>query len=590
MRFVYSLVWRTTPGMIVWQSIVSLLQVFESFLFNVVFIKLIVQFLEMQYDVIHIVVLALVAILLKFSIAIINSIYLSKIKAIYAIRLSKYINMLLFKKALSLDLEQYEKKEFFDKYYKAMSQAYKKIEAVLTNSIQLMGNTLAAIIMVVYVVKIDPMLSLLIVVPLITSAAIKYMNKAQYILSMENMSLDREMGYINRVVYMKDYALELRLTDIFLCLKEKYLTASIKVQDNYKRYGKRLTFLRFISEYILTTLTILFSYLYIGRRYIYQQDIALGDFAVLVSAVSNMNFKVSSLLKNIFALQESGMYIRNIQDYLNIVPSIDKNTDGVTIDNNKEFYIKFDNVGFRYIESDVWALRNINIKISKGQKIAIVGSNGSGKSTFIKLLLRLYDVDIGNISINGIEINSLNLDAYRNMFAPVFQDYRLFAVSLMDNITMGTTTDKDRINEALHNVGLSDFVNSLDRGINSVFSKEIDEKGIVFSGGQSQKLALSRGFASNAEIIIFDEPSASLDPISEHTLFENIYNALRDKTVLFVSHRLTSTIRADKIIMFDKGEIVECGTHRELMEKKGAYYRMFNIQADAYREDGTCRV
>ncbi len=590
MRFVYSLVWQASPEMIIWQSVLSLLQVFESFLFGVLFIRIIVGFLEKQYDIIYVIAVALTALLFKIVIAILNSIYSCKNKVIYSLRLSRHINMLLYQKALSLDLEQYENKAFFDKYYRAVSQADSTMENVLMNGTQLICNTLAAMMMVAYVAYIDSMLLLLVVIPLITTAVIKYRNKIQYDLTMENLALSREMDYTNRVAYLKDYALELRLTDIFLCLKEKYLIASKTIQENDKKYGKKLTILRFISEYILTTLNILFSYLYIGWQFVYRQNILLGDFTVLVSAVSSMNYRVSSLLKNIYAMQESILYIQNMEEYLNEMPRIEKNENGVLADPEGRFSIQFEQVSFHYGDNDSMTLRDINIRMDKGEKIAIVGLNGSGKSTFIKLLLRLYDVNVGSIRINDTDIKSVNLDSYRNMFVPVFQDYKLFAVPLADNIAMGTPTDMAQIDKALMNVGLADYVKSLKKGIYSDITKEISDDGVILSGGQAQKLALSRCFASKGEVLIFDEPSASLDPKSEFLLFENIYKALDGKTVIFVSHRLTSTIRADKIIMFDKGRIVECGTHGELMKRKGQYFKMFNIQAQSYGEGGACQI
>lgn len=582
-KFVFDTARNATPKMIMWQSIISLLQAIESFVFNVILIKSVIMLLESKANILYVITLALFAIALKSCVVILNSIYTNKVKPICSIEISRYLDKKLYQKALTLDLEQYESKEFHDKYYQAISDAQNTVEKVLINSIELINNSLASIAIICYVISINAFLTIMIILPLITSSALKYSNNIRYKCNKDNLKLKREMDYVNRVSYLKDFALEVRLTNIFSSLKKRYDVASHQIIKNYLTYGKVLTIFRFVSDYMMTTFTIMFSYVYVGWLYIFKHNINFSDFAVLVSAISNMNFKVSCVLNNIYSIQDSTIYLKNIHEFLNEIPKISKNLNGFSIKQSEKFIINFKNVSFRYSENSEYAIQGINVSIKKGEKIAIVGKNGSGKSTFIKLLMRLYDVTDGCISINDMDIKCADLKSYRDLFSSVFQDFKLFAVSIKENISLGYDKSDEQLYHSLENVGLEKYIESLDDGLDSIVTKELDGNGVVLSGGQEQKLALARGFSTNANVIIFDEPSASLDPEAEAMLFENIYRFLGTKTVIFVSHRLTSAIRADKIVMMDKGKVIEVGRHEELMNAKGEYYRLFNIQAEAYR-------
>lgn len=581
--YVISLVWRACPKKLVWQSLISLLQALESFIFSILFIKYIVQVLEGSGTIYQVAVFSIAALLLKLVIAILNSYYTVKLKPLFDLQVSKYLQTMLFDKALSLDLAQYESKDFQGKYYKAVSNAEGTVENTVSNCIQLFSNMIAVISVLVYVITIDPVLMIMMLIPVTTTFALKISNKLRYKLNMENLESKRKMDYVNRVLYLKEYALELRLSNIFECLKDYYVKASGEIRLNYKTYGLRLSLLRTATDFVLTTFNLLFSYLYVGWRYIFVRNILLSDFAVLVSAINNLNGKVSNLINNIYALQDNWLYISNIEDFLSEKPMISKNQSESIISTDKEMQISFDRVSFRYNFSDFNVLSNINFTIRKNEKIAIVGRNGSGKSTLIKLLMRLYDATEGEISINGTNIKTINLEGYRNLFAPVFQDYKLFATSIEDNILLGNNTPS-AIDSALKYTGLYEKITSFENGPKTQLTKEFDCRGVVLSGGQNQKLALSRAFASKAPIIILDEPTASLDPEAEHLIYKNIYEKMRDKTVIFVSHRLTSTIMADKIIMMESGRMSESGTHNDLMKQKGSYYKLFQIQAESYRE------
>ena len=217
----------------------------------------------------------------------------------------------------------------------------------------------------------------------------------------------------------------------------------------------------------------------------------------------------------------------------------------------------------------------------------MVGHNGAGKTTLVKLLMRLYDVTEGEIQLNGRPIKEYKLKGYRNLFSVVFQDFKVFAVSVLENILLKadiTKEEKNRAVSGMKDAGIYDKVMSLEKGCETVLTKEFDENGAVLSGGETQKIAISRVFARDCPIAILDEPSSTLDPLAEYAMYEAMMNACRDKAVIFISHRLSSAVLADRVYLMEKGEIIESGTHRELLEKGGKYADMWSKQAEKYRK------
>ncbi len=247
--------------------------------------------------------------------------------------------------------------------------------------------------------------------------------------------------------------------------------------------------------------------------------------------------------------------------------------------------INIKNVSFRYHEGERNILENVNMTIKPNQKIAIVGSNGAGKSTLIKLLLRLYDVDSGCIEFGEQNIKNYDLKDFRKNVGVVFQDFNIYAAKISENIVMDNINkdEKHKVDIAIAKAGFQEIVSLLKEGTDTVLTKEFVEQGIDLSGGERQKLALARGFYKDANLILLDEPSSALDPISEYNLNQFIFETVEDKTVIFISHRLSTTKRADKIFMLEYGKVIEEGTHDELMKLDGKYAVMWKAQAQKYQ-------
>ena len=249
------------------------------------------------------------------------------------------------------------------------------------------------------------------------------------------------------------------------------------------------------------------------------------------------------------------------------------------------------NVSFRYQSMSKDALHHINLNIKKGEKIALVGKNGSGKTTLVHLLLRLYDPDQGQLLYNGLDIRKLELEVYRDRFGIVFQDFNLYADTIRNNLFLGgESKSEEEISQIIREFGLENKIRALPDGMDTQLTCELSEDGVLLSGGQSQALAICRIYLTDHDIFILDEPTSALDPMAEAKFFENIKNIAAEKTVLFISHRLSSAKIADRIYMMEDGEIVEYGTHAQLMELDQKYAEMFEIQSQYYSQEGLCGV
>ena len=238
-------------------------------------------------------------------------------------------------------------------------------------------------------------------------------------------------------------------------------------------------------------------------------------------------------------------------------------------------------MSFTYPGNDKPTLKNINLTVKPYEKIALVGYNGAGKTTLTNLLLRLYDVSDGSICIDGEDIRDVTVESHRNRFSAVFQDFQLFACNTGENVALSDKFDEEKVKEAL---GHSGFNKELKKGVFTELLREFDDEGRMLSGGESQKVAIARAFYKNCPYIILDEPSANLDPIAEYNLNQAMIEAAEQKTVIFISHRLSTTVNADRIYVMENGEIIESGSHEELMALGGTYSYMFNLQAEKYKD------
>ncbi|MDF2802460.1 MAG: transporter related, partial [Anaerocolumna sp.] len=311
---------------------------------------------------------------------------------------------------------------------------------------------------------------------------------------------------------------------------------------------------------------------------------SIADFSMYITAVTSLSILLKKGSEELAFIINEGQYVYDFYEFL----GRDLGEKGGEILAEKEtLEIVFDNVAFKYPGTENYIIKDLNFTIHKGEKLAIVGINGAGKSTLVKLMTGLFDVTEGEIRINGIPINRFNKKELYAMFSVVFQDINILAFSVAENIACSSEKmNEERVNKAIEKVGLLDKINQLPKKLNHPMLKVIDEEGVEFSGGESQKLAIARALYKDGNMVIMDEPTAALDALAEAEIYENFSELVKGKTAVYISHRLASTKFCDKIALFDKEGLKEYGNHEELMTKQGDYYNMFTIQGKYYKEEG----
>ena len=311
----------------------------------------------------------------------------------------------------------------------------------------------------------------------------------------------------------------------------------------------------------------------------------IGSVTQYIGAVTSLSGSLSLLVKALGDMRNNAAFLRTTFEFLDVPNDMYKGSLTVEKRSDRKYDIEFQNVGFRYPGSDAWALRGVSLKFRVGERLAVVGQNGSGKTTFIKLLCRLYDPTEGKILLNGIDISKYDYEEYMSIFSVVFQDFKLLAFSVGQNVAAKAEYDRERVTECLEKAGFGDRLQRMPDGTETCLYKDFDDKGVEISGGEAQKIALARALYKDAPFIVLDEPTAALDPVAEYEIYTKFNEIIGDKTAIFISHRLSSCRFCSDIAVFDHGKIVQRGSHDELVASDGKYRELWFAQAQYYVED-----
>ncbi len=488
----------------------------------------------------------------------------------------------LYAKAKNVELSCYEDPDFYNRYTMAMDGAEEKITAIIRGMIGAVIGTAASASVFYMMYEIDHYAMLFIISPLIGNFLFGNLkNRYEFKRYQEQAPNEKVLNYVSRMMYLPDGAKEIRLSNVFSLLRKQYGEATkdnVKIAHKYAFKNANMNFWR-----ITFTFTVIFEgvLLYAIYRNRVSGTISLANLTIMTSLMVAMTWILIRVFENVMEVLKNGMFINNLKGFLEYEEKIPEDLDGEMPE--AEFKsLEFKNVSFSYKDKEI--IHDLSFKINKGEIAALVGHNGAGKTTIIKLMLRLYDPDSGVILYNGKDIKTYNLKAYRDIFATTFQDFKLFGMTVKENVLMGRhyENEDELVKEALKKADVLERIEALDDGIDSVMTKEFDENGAVLSGGESQKVAVARTFIKDAPMKIFDEPSSALDPIAEYELFNSIIGEGQDHTMLFISHRLSSVKNCDKVFMLENGTLIEEGTHAELMEKNGSYAAMYKKQAMNY--------
>ena len=457
-----------------------------------------------------------------------------------------------------------------------------------TEIVDLIGNIISSIISFAVsfsiITYLNPLLIVLIlVIVYINSRMVKWQTLKRFELREEFSKHQRKNWSLTYTYMLIDfsYAKEIRLYNIAEFLLKKLNSSqrdmnATTFKNNQNR--NKVNLVLYITEFIQSAAV----YVYLIYKVLIGA-LSIGYMTICLSAAQRFSGSVSSIVNAYMALSERTMEIKEWQDFLNIPIKEKKGTMIPVIDENS--YIEFHNVSFQYPGSDIFAIKNLNLKLSCTKKLCIVGENGSGKSTFIKLLLRLYEPTSGEILLNGVNITEYNYELYTKLFAPVFQDFSTYELTLKENVALDEKCDDVKFHKACMSSNIQSLIDKLAKGAETQIGKEIDPEGIEPSGGEGQRIAIARACYHGGEIFILDEPTAALDPMAEYEIYTQFSNIITDKCAILITHRLSAVQLADKVAVFDDGHVAEYGTHSELYAKGGIYTEMFDKQAKFYRDE-----
>ena len=409
------------------------------------------------------------------------------------------------------------------------------------------------------------------------------LNKWRYTIRQKETPLLRKREFVKRIFYLKQYAKELRLNkEASKCMHEEFDNVNEALYLLHRTMGRKSFLLDFVSKYLMSDFMLDIVYvLYLIIRVVLTKAVSLSGVVVLYNSAANLRRGFAVIVDLGPHMVETGLYVQKIRAFLAKESDL-KNRKACELPKGV-CELECRNVSFGYSE-DSLILQNVNLIIREKEKVALVGYNGAGKTTLIKLLLRLYDPIEGVILLNGIDIRNYDIEEYRSYIGVVFQDFKLFAATVAENVVMDevSNSDEEHVLEAVKKSGFYEKLNTFPKQLCQELTKEFSEDGVELSGGEAQKLAIARAFYKDAGMVFLDEPSASLDPLAEYQLNTAMRVVAKDKTVLFISHRLSTTRDADVVYVMEKGRIIERGSHAELLEQCGPYATMWKAQASRY--------
>lgn len=496
------------------------------------------------------------------------------------------------RKVLSMNYQMLEKPDILDMAEKAANATggnNNGIEGLMHSTYQFMVQLVLVIVTMTAVIVLDWRL-------LIALAVISFL---QFLFFRYTVKKDkkevwdvlaptwRKINYMERVTQDFDYAKDVRLFGMKTWLSGKQHEILGEKQD--KMMYSRNLWIR--NTFVSNTLFMIcsgFTYGFLIYS-VLKTDMSIGDFTLFLGLAGTFTGALSAFLNSLGQFKHKSLEVDDFRSFIEF--KVEEEEDFLPVPDSDGYTFEFRNVSFKYAGAENYALKNLNLTLEAGKRLAVVGLNGAGKTTFIKLLLRLYDVTEGEILLNGTDIRRFRRDEYYNLFAPVFQNVEIFAFPMSENVSMKRPeeTDTALAEECLKKAGMGEKLESLTDGVNTELLKVIHDDGVDLSGGEKQKLALARALYKDSPVIVLDEPTAALDALAEYRLYKSFDEIIGNKTAVYISHRLSSTRFCDAIAMFKAGEMVEYGTHEQLLSDGGAYAEMFEVQAQYYKdEEVTC--
>lgn len=553
--------------------------------------KLVVDIIERQAasehkDIMPLLYLVIITTVIELVMMILNAFAGKKLKLGFTFTQLKLVEERIAK-VLGMEYETLETPDMLDRLQKAKRAGSGSIEGFMNDMWTMIVQFTCIITAVSIISTLNPLIVVIILVlSLIQFEYFDYIRIKDKEIMWDAMAGNwRKLGYMFTVATDFSYAKDIRLYGMKKWLSGKQQEVNA---DELRRWVQSRQYWIYNSTFsaVITLVrnVIIYGWLIYDMLY---GNLTIGNFILYTGSAMTMAGNIQQFLQSLGGMRERSSRLDDFRSFMDI-PNPDEGRSTIPVPKADRYTFTFENVSFRYKGQDKYALKNLNLTLEAGQRLAVVGLNGAGKTTFIKLLLRLYDVTEGRILCNGIDIREFDRTEYYKLFAPAFQEVEVFAFSLAENISMQTTeeTDKEAAEQYIRAAGMGEKLDGLPKGMDTELLKVLYDDGVDLSGGEKQKLALARALYKNAPIVVLDEPTAALDALAEYRLYQSFDRMIGGRTAVYISHRLSSTRFCDSIAMFVAGEMVEYGTHDELLSKGGAYAEMFRVQAQYYVEDG----
>ena len=503
-------------------------------------------------------------------------------------KVANHIKIKIITKAKTIDVSQFDRPEFYEKFENASREATFRPIQILSSTFSMISSLISMVSFIIVLATLNPLAPLIIFIISLPAAVIKFVYGRKNFLYMRHRSKDRrQMEYYSQLMVSKDLVKEVRLFNLSNTFIDKFKRIFAKYFS-----GLKSLILKENAWHILiavgTALVNAALFLYVGIRAVNDADFKIGDYSYYASALNTIISSVGAIVAASATVYQGTLFIDNVIEFDKLEPQIVPIvTPALNVKRHIAHTIEFKNVSFSYPGTDKLVLKNVSFKLDEGTTTVLVGLNGAGKTTIIKLLTRLYDPTDGIILLDGEDIRKYDTTQLYQIFGTIFQDFGKYAVSVEENIYYGDIQkgiDDQDIVQAANQSGASEFIDTLSDGYKTKLIRFFDEDATDLSIGQWQKLSVARAFYSDSDILILDEPTASLDALAEQKIFKQFEALTENKTSIFVSHRLSSATTADKIIVLEYGQIIEEGNHKSLMEAQGKYYHLFTTQAKRYIE------
>ncbi len=502
---------------------------------------------------------------------------------------SNHIKLKIMNKAKTVDQSSFDRTEFYEKLENANREAGTRPLGILSATFTIVSAGISVVSFIVILAGLNPWAALIMILATMPGAFVNYYFKNKSFRYMRHKSKERrQMNYYSGLMVNKDYAKEIKILGLSDTVVKKYED----VFDNYYRGIKRIIIkegiVRVLVGLIITVANCgLFAY--VAYSIVFGSSSQIGDYSLYTNALISVANYFSSIIGATATIYEGTLFIDNMITFMNEEPKVVASIpEPHKIERGAHHRLELRNVSFAYPGTDEPVLKNVNLTFESGESSVIVGLNGAGKTTLIKLICRLYDATEGEILFDGKPLTEYDPKEYYELFGIIFQDFGKYSETVSENIRYGDISREhsmDEITDSALSAGADGFITELPDGYDTPLTRVFEDNGIELSGGQWQKLSVARAFYKDSDILIMDEPTASLDAIAEQEIFRRFEKLSEGKISIFISHRLSSATAADKIIVLKEGRVVEMGSHRDLMEAGGDYHKLFTTQAERYRDD-----